>query len=119
MKQSQKLFAGLLTGGIIGLGLGILYAPSRGSDTRRSIARRAELTRTSLGIRADQLTDEAIKYYVSNKETLDLRVLSFVAQAAGNSESDIIATLEKKLAGLRQLNRQVASLVKQSSEQVV
>ncbi len=119
MKHSQNLLAGLLAGGIIGLGLGILYAPSRGSETRKNIARQAELSRTALGIRADHLTDQAIKYYVQNKENLDLRVLTFVAQAAGNTESNLIAALEEKLAKLRRMNRQVASLVRPFSRQSV
>ena len=41
-ERSGELLKGLVIGGLIGVGLGILYAPKSGKETREDIARKTE-----------------------------------------------------------------------------
>jgi len=58
MNNFNKDVAILLVGVAIGVGLGVLFAPDEGSETRRKISEQGKKIAGELGERIDEETDE-------------------------------------------------------------
>ncbi len=105
-KDSGSMMLALLTGAAIGAGVGILYAPDRGDNTRKKISKQAKKTRDEISSRISHATDELTKTAEAKKmdfeATLD-KTLSNMSYKA----DDIILSLEKKLEDLRKKNAQL------------
>ncbi len=105
MKNGSDLLLALLAGGVIGVGVGMLYAPRKGVDTRKKIAAQAQEAKARLQQQVGVLEEQAIDYYLRNKESWDIHVLSLLSRLTGHSIADLIATLEQKLGVVREISK--------------
>ena len=90
-RNSESIFA-LLAGAAIGVGLGILFAPDKGSKTREKI-------KTGF----DDLKDEAKEKFSGSKEELKEAVDNLLSKSSYKAE-EAITFLEEKLAELKKQN---------------
>lgn len=90
-KNSESVLA-LLAGAAIGVGLGILFAPEKGSKTREKI-------KTGF----DDLKDEAKEKFSGSKEELKEAVDNLLSKSSYKAE-EAITFLEEKLAELKKQN---------------
>ncbi len=90
-RNSESILA-LLAGAAIGVGLGILFAPDKGSKTREKIK-----------IGFDDLKDEAKEKFSGSKEELKEAVDNLLSKSSYKAE-EAITFLEEKLAELKKQN---------------
>lgn len=91
VRNSESILA-LLAGAAIGVGLGILFAPDKGSKTREKI-------KTGF----DDLKDEAKEKFSGSKEELKEAVDNLLSKSSYKAE-EAITFLEEKLAELKKQN---------------
>lgn len=104
MNNSGNTFLGILAGTAIGATLGILFAPDKGSNTRKMLADKANETKDHLAESAMDLKDN-ISESVSNKNaSFDERFDAVVSDASYKAE-DVITSLENKLEQLKLKNK--------------
>lgn len=115
--NNSNIIAGLLSGAAIGLTLGILYAPDKGSETRKKIKEKANDAKDSVVNKAtearDMIVDRANQVkqrFSSNSPEIDDidREINALIQDAGYTADEAISSLEKKLAELKKKNREIA-----------
>ena len=90
-RNSESILA-LLAGAAIGVGLGILFAPDKGSKTREKI-------KTGF----DDLKDEVKEKFSGSKEELKEAVDNLLSKSSYKAE-EAITFLEEKLAELKKQN---------------
>lgn len=90
-RNSESILA-LLAGAAIGVGLGILFAPDKGSNTREKMKN---------GF--DDLKDEAKEKFSGSKEELKEAVDNLLSKSSYKAE-EAITFLEEKLAELKKQN---------------
>lgn len=90
-RNSESILA-LLAGAAIGVGLGILFAPDKGSKTREKI-------KTGF----DDFKDEAKEKFSGSKEELKEAVDNLLSKSSYKAE-EAITFLEEKLAELKKQN---------------
>lgn len=100
MQNSTNTVLGILAGTAIGGLLGILFAPEKGSDTRRRIADQAAATRDSLAEGADHLKHKVVDNLSTKKDNLENRLEEVLSDTKYKAE-DVIGQLEKKLSHLK------------------
>ena len=114
--NSSNTLIGILAGTAIGATLGILFAPDKGANTRQrisdealaardKIAEGAMAARDNIANRAVNLKDRVVETVAAKKMTLDEQVETLVSDTSHKAE-DVITTLEKKLAELKEKNKQ-------------
>lgn len=114
----QTLLA-LLTGAAIGAGLGILYAPDKGSNTRDKLSKEAKKAQKKLNkqIRetSSTLSDKAQRARHSFEKKLNDTLSS-----ASYKADDILLAMEEKLEALRKQNAklQIDSKIDQAAAAV-
>ncbi|OAB80247.1 YtxH domain-containing protein [Cochleicola gelatinilyticus] len=110
----QTLLA-LLTGAAIGAGIGILYAPEKGSKTRNTISKEAKKARKKLDKQVKEtssnLSDKAQKARLNFEQKLESTLSS-----ASYKADDILLAMEDKLEALRKQNSKLQKEV--AKEQV-
>jgi gas vesicle protein len=98
----QTLLA-LLTGAAIGAGIGILYAPDKGSKTRDKLSKEAKKAQKQLNKQyketTSNLSERAQKARVSFEQKLNETLSS-----ASYKADDILLAMEDKLEALRKQN---------------
>lgn len=98
----QTLIA-LLTGAVIGVGLGILYAPDKGSETRDRLGKEAKKAQNRLNRQLQEtssnLSETAQRARVSFEEKLNETLTS-----ASYKADEILLAMEDKLEALRKQN---------------
>jgi len=98
----QTLIA-LLTGAAIGAGLGILYAPDKGSNTRDRLSKEAKRAQKQLNKQIKEtgsnLSEKAQRARYSFEEKLNETLSS-----ASYKADDILLAMEDKLEALRKQN---------------
>jgi gas vesicle protein len=115
MSKNNNTIIGILAGTAIGATLGILFAPNKGSVTRKRIVDEAELQKEKIASTAINLKDRVVteaglmKDKVSatvgeKKQTLDEHLDTLVTDASFKAD-DVISKLELKLKHLKEKNK--------------
>lgn len=100
--SGQTLLA-LLTGAVIGAGLGILFAPYEGSETRERIGKTARKAQDTLKKKVGDASSVLSEKAMEAKESFDEK-LSNTLFAASHKADEILMVMENKLEELRKKN---------------
>lgn len=98
----QTLVA-LLTGAVIGAGLGILYAPEKGSDTREKLSKEAKKTQKKLSKQFKETTQNLSEKAQMAKLSFEEKLHETLSSASYKAD-DILLAMEDKLEALRKQN---------------
>ena len=93
----------LLTGAAIGAGIGILFAPDKGTNTRRKIREGVDEAKENLNEKFSEVSEKLVEKAYLTKENFDENFESFVSNASQKTE-ELITLLEEKLAALKLKN---------------
>ena len=105
-KDSGSIMLALLTGAAIGAGVGILYAPDKGDNTRKKISKQARKTGDDIVSRITHATEELTKTAEAKKVDFEAKLDKTISNMSYKAD-DIILGLEKKLEDLRKKNAQL------------
>lgn len=105
MKNSNKgeMLIAIVTGVAIGLGIGVLYAPDKGSKTRKKIKNTAVDTTQDVSDWLANVKDELVQTAHDNKEAFDKKIKNTMANMSHKAE-DILTEMEQKLERLKRMN---------------
>ncbi len=103
MANTGNTLLALITGAAIGAGIGLLYAPDSGDNTRKKLKKDAQDAQNKFNKRYQEttanLSDKAKKARVDFEDRLEETLSS-----ASHKADDILAAMEKKLEELRKQN---------------
>lgn len=103
MAKSGSTFLALITGAAIGAGLGMLYAPERGEDTRRKLGENARKTQDDLNRRYKETSSNLTQKAKQAKSDFEVRLEETLSSASYKAD-EILSSLESKLEELRKQN---------------
>ena len=101
--QNGNSIIAVLAGAAIGVGLGILFAPEKGSKTREKIKDGFDDLKDQAKSKMDFLDDETKEKFLNAKDDLKNRVESFLSNSSYKAE-EAISFLEEKLAEFKKQN---------------
>ncbi len=104
MSNNGNTVLGILAGTAVGAVLGILFAPDKGSETRKRISEEAAAKRDIAASKASEWRDSMADSLATQKTNLNDQVESIVSNASYKAE-DVITTLESKLKDLKAKNK--------------
>jgi gas vesicle protein len=111
MANTGNTFLALITGAAIGAGIGLLYAPDKGENTRKKLNKEAKKARKQLDEQvretSSHLSDSAKKAKLNFESKLEETLSS-----ASYKADDILGAMEDKLEALRQKNAKLQMDVK-------
>jgi gas vesicle protein len=93
----------LLTGALIGAGIGILFAPDKGIKTREKIKEGFKDASDDLKQKLDEVSKQLKNKLTHSKDNLEDSFEDMVANVSHKTE-DLISFLEQKLAELKEQN---------------
>jgi gas vesicle protein len=93
----------LLTGALIGAGIGILYAPDKGSKTREKIKDGFQDAKDDLKNKLDEVSEQLKSKLNNSKDNLEDSFEDMVSNVSHKTE-DLILFLEQKLVELKEQN---------------
>ena len=102
-RNSENTLLALLTGAAIGAGIGILYAPDKGTETRIKIKQKAEDMEHDIANRVSHAKQELTKTVNDKKEEFEQTLDDTISNMSGKAD-DIISALETKLEDLKKKN---------------
>jgi gas vesicle protein len=105
-KMAMTLLTGAAIGTVIGVGVGMLFAPNKGSKTRRKIRHSVEDTTHDVSNWLKHSKDELAKTAHDNKEAFEKKLEAVLSTMSYKAE-DIITTLEHKLEDIKKKNAQL------------
>lgn len=101
----------LLTGATIGAGLGLLYAPKSGKETRKQLKDDASDLKKNLGDQYESVSNHLSDFTEETKKKIEAQINSTLKSA--NSKTDeVIANLESELKDLRKKNADLQKKLK-------
>ena len=103
MSNSGTTFLALLTGAAIGAGLGLLYAPDSGDETRRRLSDNARRAQDNLNRRYRETSSNLGEKAKRAKMDFEVRLEETLSSASYKAD-EILASLETKLDELRKQN---------------
>ena len=101
--NSGNLLIALLTGAIIGTGIGILYAPDEGKKTRKKIKKKALDVKHDITEKLSHAKDELSETIKKKKDDFEHKLEDTITNMS-NKADEILLGLEKKLEDLRKKN---------------
>ncbi|MBD0830856.1 YtxH domain-containing protein [Aestuariibaculum sediminum] len=104
MGKDSRTILGLLAGTAIGTVIGILFAPDKGTVTRKKIADEAQNLKDSVSDNIEH-TGENISNAVKQKRASLEEELEHLMSNTSYKAEDVITSLEKKLADLKAKNK--------------
>jgi len=93
----------LIAGAAIGVGLGFIFAPDKGSNTREKIKKGLNDLKEGAKSQWDSLEDETKEKVTATKDGLKDKVEDFLSDSSYKAE-EAITFLEEKLAELKKQN---------------
>jgi gas vesicle protein len=103
--NSGNTLIALLTGAIIGTGIGILFAPDKGTETRKKIKDKALDAKSDIQERMHHAKEELTKTVDQKKEAFEDKLEVAISNMSLKAD-DIINALEHKLETLKKKNAQ-------------
>jgi len=103
MSNNTNSVLALLLGAAIGAGVGILFAPDKGSKTREKIKDGFDDAKDNLKHKFEDVTHQLRKKFEGSKHDLDQTYEEMVSNMSHKTE-DVISFLETKLADLKEKN---------------
>lgn len=101
--KTRNTFIALVTGTLVGAGLGLLYAPQSGKKTRKQLLKEAENAKKVLEDKYDEAASQLSDFADTANDKFEKQLDSTVSEAKAKSE-DVIAHLEKELKALQEKN---------------
>lgn len=109
--NSGNTIIALLTGATIGAGLGLLYAPKSGKETRKQLKDEAGELKKNLGDQYDSVSDHLSDFTEETKRKIEAQINSSLKTA--NSKTDeVIGKLEGELQDLKKKNADLQKKLK-------
>ena len=71
MSNSSNTVLGLLAGTAIGATLGVLFAPNKGTETRKKIANEAVNAKDKIVETASEMKEKVSSTFINKKDTID------------------------------------------------
>jgi gas vesicle protein len=106
MSKTSNLIAGLISGAALGLTLGVLYAPDKGTKTRKKIKKKALESKETIVEKTNEFTDQISSTLTSKKNEFSNELDKMVNDMSYKAD-DVIVALEKKLAKLKTENNKL------------
>jgi gas vesicle protein len=103
MSTRNNSLIALLTGAAVGLGLGILFAPDKGSKTREKMKDGFDDLKDELKTKFNEMEEEAKEKVSKSKDELKDTIDELLSNSSYKAE-EAISFLEEKLAELKQQN---------------
>lgn len=118
MSQGNNIL-GVLLGTAVGVGIGMLFAPDKGSVTRQKLAdnansakdtvlAEADKLKTNVAVGAENLRNKVADTVATKKASLDSQLDSIVTDASYKAD-DVISSLERRLSVLKAKNKKLQS----------
>lgn len=101
--NNDQMIIGILTGFAVGAGLGILFAPSKGSKTRGKIKDSVVDTTEDISAWLQLVKDELAQSAHDNKQTFDKNIEHSMS-TMNHKADDILSGLENQLEELKKKN---------------
>ena len=112
MANSGSTFLALLTGAAIGAGLGLLYAPDSGEETRRKLGDNARRAQDDLNRRYKETSSNLNQKARQAKMDFEDRLEETLSSASYKAD-EVLSSLEAKLEELRRQNAKLRKDEKQ------
>ncbi|MBS9464308.1 YtxH domain-containing protein [Flagellimonas sp. 389] len=106
MSDSSNTILGILAGTAIGAVVGILFAPDKGTNTRKKLKDQSNALIDDVGTKSTEIKEQVAEIISGKKESLEQQMDTMLTSASYKTE-DVITALESKLKDLKAKNRKL------------